>query len=184
MRKVVYKFFSVWNLDKEETWLNQMAADGWALIRVGVCKYFFEQCRPNEFVIRSNYLNGKQTKGKFEYIRNMQAKGGEYVDSRGNVLYFRSKNNTSFTLRETSAEQIEYYTTIMRQLFCSFLTFCLVFISSLFRILTVYPFRYDTDHIFFWCSIVLMVLCGVFGGFVLCNYVRLRRKRKTYMNVK
>ncbi len=38
MRKVIHKGFFVWNFDKEERWLNEMAAKGLALISVGFCR--------------------------------------------------------------------------------------------------------------------------------------------------
>ena len=35
MRKVIHKWFAAWNFDKEERWLNEMAAKGLGLVSVG-----------------------------------------------------------------------------------------------------------------------------------------------------
>lgn len=44
--KTVRKVFAVWDFDKEEEWLNSMAQEGWALKKVGFCKYVFERTEP------------------------------------------------------------------------------------------------------------------------------------------
>ena len=44
MRRTIRKWFWVWNFDKEEQWLNEMAAKGLCLVSVGFCKYEFEDC--------------------------------------------------------------------------------------------------------------------------------------------
>lgn len=49
MRKIIHKAIFAWNFDKEEKWLNEMAAKGLCLISVGFCKYEFEDCEPGEF---------------------------------------------------------------------------------------------------------------------------------------
>ena len=51
-RKTVYKWFWVWDFEKEERWLNEMALDGWALVGVGWCRYTFERTEPGEYTIR------------------------------------------------------------------------------------------------------------------------------------
>ena len=33
--KKIWKIFLVWNYDKEEEWLNEMAMNGWTLTSVG-----------------------------------------------------------------------------------------------------------------------------------------------------
>lgn len=42
MRQTIRKLFWVWDFDKEEKWLNEMAAKGLSLVAVGFCKYEFE----------------------------------------------------------------------------------------------------------------------------------------------
>jgi hypothetical protein len=34
-RKKIWKWFWVWDFEKEERWLNQMAMEGWVLVDVG-----------------------------------------------------------------------------------------------------------------------------------------------------
>ena len=51
-RKTIYKLWFVWDYDKEERWLNEMASNGWALVDVGFCRYTFERSEPGEYSIR------------------------------------------------------------------------------------------------------------------------------------
>ena len=50
--KTLHKWFWVWEFEKEERWLNEMAQEGWALTCGGFCTYVFE--RPN----RANTSSG------------------------------------------------------------------------------------------------------------------------------
>ena len=51
-RKTMRKWFWVWDFEKEEEWLNDMAMNGWALASVGICTYTFEKCEPGEYAVR------------------------------------------------------------------------------------------------------------------------------------
>ena len=37
MEKTIRKWFMVWDFEKEEEWLNEMALSGWVLDGVGFC---------------------------------------------------------------------------------------------------------------------------------------------------
>ena len=37
MRRIIKKLFFVWDFDKEEKWLNEMAAKGLCLVSTGFC---------------------------------------------------------------------------------------------------------------------------------------------------
>ena len=45
-RRTIYKWFWVWDFEKEEEWLNEMAMNGWVLESVGFCSYHFIRCEP------------------------------------------------------------------------------------------------------------------------------------------
>ena len=42
-RKTIRKWFFVWEFEKEEDWLNEMAMNGWVLESVGFCSYHFRK---------------------------------------------------------------------------------------------------------------------------------------------
>jgi hypothetical protein len=48
MNKVVYRLYA--DYEKEETWLNEMVAKGYALKNFVWCRYVFEPCEPGEYI--------------------------------------------------------------------------------------------------------------------------------------
>lgn len=88
----VNKWFWVWQFEEEEQWLAEMAAQGWALCRVGYATYHFERCAPGEYTVRLEMLNGWPNSADGQaYIQQKQAGGAEYVGSMVRWVYFRKK---------------------------------------------------------------------------------------------
>ena len=92
MRKTVRKWFWVWDFDKEEQWLNEMAAKGLALIGTGFCRYDFEDCTPGEYQVRlellENHLNHAESQ---KYTQFIESTGAEQVGNYFRWVYFRKK---------------------------------------------------------------------------------------------
>ena len=84
--KTVYKWFWVWDFQKEEMWLNEMAGIGWVLERVGFCKYYFIKRLPEEYTIRMEMNHAVN-----EYVSFMKETGAEYVGRMVQWIYFRKK---------------------------------------------------------------------------------------------
>ena len=56
MRQVIRKWFWAWEFDKEEQWLDIMAAQGKALISARYATYEFEDSTPGEYAVRLEIL--------------------------------------------------------------------------------------------------------------------------------
>ena len=84
--KTVNKWYWVWEFDKEERWLNEMAMQGWALCGVGFCRYTFEACEPGEYTIRTEMRDSDP-----EYLSFMEDIGAEYVGRVVQWIYFRKR---------------------------------------------------------------------------------------------
>ena len=92
MRKTVYKWFWAWEFDKEEKWLNEMAAKGLTLASMHFFKYIFEETEPGEYQVRIELLDNGPTHPESEkYIRFIEETGAEQVASWINWVYFRKK---------------------------------------------------------------------------------------------
>ena len=90
----MYKWFWIWNFDKEERWLNEMAEKGLALTSVGYCRYTFEPCEPGEYTVRLELLDNLPTNAQSEqYIRFVESTGAEHIDSLFRWIYFRKKSS-------------------------------------------------------------------------------------------
>lgn len=90
------------NYQREEQWINEMAADGWHLTDFKYIKYSFEKDEPRKYDYRMELLADPPTsdKGK-EYLEFMEDAGIECVTTYSNWAYFR---------KEATDEPFEIYT--------------------------------------------------------------------------
>ena len=115
MRRTVKKLFFIWNFDKEERWLNEMAAKGLSLISVGFCRYEFEDCLPGEFKICLQLLEKHPRNPEMQkYIEFMEQTGAEQVGSYTRWVYFRRKADLGeFQLFSDNTSRVKYLTGIL-----------------------------------------------------------------------
>lgn len=85
-RKTIKKWFWVWDFDKEERWLNEMALEGWVLDGVDWCTYRFKRCEPGEYTVRLEMRPADDA-----YISFMEDTGAEYIGRVIMWIYFRKK---------------------------------------------------------------------------------------------
>ncbi len=111
-RKTVYKWLWVWNFEKEERWLNEMAMDGWTLCGVGFCRYEFERTQPGEYIIRLE-LHPRDER----YIEFMHDTGAEVAGRIFCWVYFRRKSELGpFDIFSDIDSKIEHLNKIGRML--------------------------------------------------------------------
>lgn len=92
MRKTIHKAFFVWNFEKEEKWLNEMAAKGLCLVSVGFCKYEFEECAPGAYRICMQLLEQSVSRPESQaYIAFLESTGAEQIGSFQRWVYFRKR---------------------------------------------------------------------------------------------
>ena len=85
-QKTIRKWFWVWDFEKEEQWLNEMAMSGWVLSSVGFCKYTFTACEPGEYTVRLEMHEHDEA-----YLAFMKEAGAEYVGRIVQWIYFRKR---------------------------------------------------------------------------------------------
>ena len=92
MRKVVRKWFFAWDYDKEEKWLNEMAAKGLGLVAVSFCRYEFEECEPGEYKYRLEMLEYDRSHPETQqYIAFLEETGVDHLGFFSKWSYFRRK---------------------------------------------------------------------------------------------
>ena len=80
MRQVIRKWFWAWEFDKEEQWLNDMAAKGKALVSARYATYEFEDSTPGEYAVRLEMLeNAPDSAEGQQYVEFVESTGAEYV---------------------------------------------------------------------------------------------------------
>ncbi len=112
-RKTVWKWFWVWDFEKEERWLNEMAEAGWALVGVGWCRYEFERCEPGAYAVRLEMHGPDEA-----YIAFMQEAGAEYVGRCFQWIFFRRRTEDgAFDLFSDIDSRIAHLERIDKSLF-------------------------------------------------------------------
>ena len=92
MRKVVYKWFSAWEHEKEEKWLDEMCQKGYGLESVSFCRYEFAPCEPGEYSYRLEMLDNMPSHSEsVDYIKFIEETGAEQIASYLKWVYFRKK---------------------------------------------------------------------------------------------
>ena len=110
MRKTIRKWFWVWDFDKEERWLNEMAAQGLVLVDVGFARYAFEECMPGEYQVRLELLENMPSHTESQqYIGFIEETGAEQVGRFLRWVYFRKKTvDGPFDLYSDLASRIKH----------------------------------------------------------------------------
>ncbi len=92
MRRTIFKWFWLWEFEKEEKWLNEMASKGLALAGVGLAQYTFEESSPGEYTIRLEMLKDFPSHPESQrYIRFLEETGAEHIATLSRWVYFRKK---------------------------------------------------------------------------------------------
>lgn len=118
MRQVIRKWFWAWEFDKEEQWLNDMAAKGKALVSARYATYEFEDSAPGEYAVRLEMLeHAPDSPEGQQYIEFVESTGAEYVGRVMKWVYFRKKTaDGEFELHGDNATRIKHLQGIIRLL--------------------------------------------------------------------
>ena len=115
MKKIIRKWFWVWDFDNEEKWLNEMSAKGLQLCDVGYCKYTFEDGEPNQYTYRLEMLDYSPASPKgIDYIKFVEDTGAEKIGSMLKWVYFRKKSSdTPFNLFSDISSRVAHLKRIL-----------------------------------------------------------------------
>jgi hypothetical protein len=109
MKHKVYKLFI--NYEKEEKWLNEMAAKGLHLVDYTVGRYLFEEGPPGEYIYRLELLKSSPTNAEGRaYINFMEESGVECIATYFRWVFFRKKASEGpFDLYSDHDSKIKHY---------------------------------------------------------------------------
>lgn len=169
MRQTIHKIFLVWDFDKEEKWLNEMAAKGLSLVSVGFCKYEFEDSLPGEYKICLQLLDKmpRHPESK-KYIDFLETTGAEQVGSFTRWVYFRKKaTEGDFELFSDYDSRLKYLSSVI-----SFVSLITVgnWIAGINNVFIATTFPSPINYVG-----ILNLLIGLVGTW---GIIRLMRKRK------
>jgi hypothetical protein len=160
MIKKIRKWFWAWNDDKEEKFLEKMAADGYKLIDVQLGKYTFEETEKSTVRYQLDFKGMGGIKEE-EYLQIFEDAGWECVDRLGSWYYFRKAYNEEtpdISIFNDNGSRLEKYKRIIILLFVTgFPLYFQVFI--VFPNLDREEFSYPKFYFFF--GIFAIVLVGI-----------------------
>lgn len=88
-RKKEFHFFTVFEYEKEQTYLRRMQQRGWRFVQVsGLGMYHFEKCSPEDVIYQLDY-NPEGLANRDEYVKMFQDCGWEYLQDYVGYSYFR-----------------------------------------------------------------------------------------------
>ncbi len=169
MRKSIHKWFWSWDFEKEEKWLNVMAAKGLALVAVGFTKYTFEERTPGEYNIRLELLEFLPSHPESEhYIEFLEETGAEYLGSVLRWVYFRKKtDNGDFNLFSDNSSRIKHLNRLLLLLGILGLAQLTIAIANIMAYVNLGAVA----------NFTMGILCFILGLFIGYGYLRINRKK-------
>lgn len=84
-----FRFFTHFEVEKEEAYLRRMHQSGWRFVKVsGPCIYRFERCTPEDVLYQLDYSkDGREHKDT--YVKMFDDCGWEYLQDYVGYSYFR-----------------------------------------------------------------------------------------------
>lgn len=166
MRHKFHKWFWVWNYDKEEKWLNKMAAEGLHLVAVGFCTYTFEEGIPGEYCMRMELLNNVPShRESKQYISFVEDTGAEYIGSVARWSYFRKQTKKGcFNLFSDIDSKIKHLKRVL--LLIGIVGAMEIYLGALNSILA---FMNSSSPL----NLFAAILCSLFGIIIAYGFLRL-----------
>lgn len=103
----MYKFRLYYDKDREEIFLNDMAAKGYAMEKFFLGLYTFTRCEPGEYTYRVDLIKGKTAKETNDFYDLVREAGGELVQTWGFWAFYRKRG--AFELYTDQESQIAQY---------------------------------------------------------------------------
>ena len=109
MKTIIKKAYR--NYEKEEKWLNEMSAKGFALTDYSWCRYVFADIQPGEYIHRIELLEYQPSHpASQKYLRFMEENSVEHIASYMRWVYFRKKaSDGPFDIYSDIDSKIKHY---------------------------------------------------------------------------
>jgi hypothetical protein len=114
MKKIIRKLY--WNPQKEENWLNSLAAKGLSLTDYSWGRYVFQDTEPGEYTYRIELLEKKAQSVESEvYLRFLEESGVEVVSHYWRWVFLRKKTaDGPFDLYSDVESRMQYLKRLTR----------------------------------------------------------------------
>lgn len=110
MNKVIVKFFTLDEFEKEENWLNEMSENGMELIKAGFIWYTFRPREKDKYQYKIMFYDKAKSGPEWDdFMEILSESGIEVVSRYFNWLYLKKENDgTPFQLFNTVREELAH----------------------------------------------------------------------------
>ncbi len=175
MKHSTWRWFS--DYEKEEKWLNEMAAKGMSLYSFFYGKYTFEETEPGKYIYRIELLEkGPKSPESTAYLRFLEEGGVVCISSVFRWVYLRKEAESGpFKLYTDIDSEIKRLSTVKN------LWFTLVWLEFIIAAanLAVVIYAWISIHNILWLNLGCVVFLVVMGLFLLHLGLKPARKIKS-----
>lgn len=112
MKKVKFRFYL--DYEKEEKWINEMAAQGWHLKKFLLGRFTFTKGEPAAFIYRNEFIVGMSLEEKKDYFELLKDSGITIIHEKGGWVYMKKASAEGpFELYTDTKSKISYYQRIL-----------------------------------------------------------------------
>jgi hypothetical protein len=179
MRYKKVRVFFVNQHEKEEEWLNEMSAKGYAMVSIhGGIFYEFERCEPGEYIYRLELLEQSIISPlSMDYIRFLEDTGVEMVGSWVRWVYFRKKaKDGAFDLFSDLASKVNHFIRIRNFVIpFIFLEYSLA-LTNISSYISNFRYHDSMREILSNYNLIISILLTFFGTLFTLFFISLQRK--------
>ena len=184
MKKIIHKAY--WNPDKEQQWLNELAAKGLSLTDYSWCRYVFEETEPGKYIYEIELLEKAAGSPESElYLHFLEDAKVEVVATYMRWAFLRKKaSDGPFAIYSDCDSKIRYLNRV-KSFWIFFVIFeLLIGLSNIgIGFFNLYYLRLEDFHSFPWMNLIGGALCagiGIVFFFTLLRpvYLQIRKIRK------
>lgn len=158
--KKEFKYFTIWEYEKEQLYLQDMHKQGWKLIKItGIGTYHFEKSKPEDVIYQLDY-NKEGLTHKEEYVQLFKDCGWEYMMDFVGYSYFRKPTSEMDGDEKIFCDE-ESRLAMMERVYRGRLRVCLILICTLLLPLAILNFVTHKNFmlgIFFATTIILYTI--------------------------
>ena len=183
MRRVVHKLFFIWQLEKEQAWVNEMASHGYSLEHAGRFRFEFDETEPDKYIYKEIFLKGWGESAEnlkyFRFLEEMGIKVVCYINYPGTCwVYTRA-------LKKDYPNGIELYSDIDSKItyqkvmaWYMVLVIAMTLAGGLLNLWMAFFNGYRFLPVNFICAVLLLALCAAAVIAEIKNLVKLSRLKK------
>lgn len=166
MRKTIWKYFWIWDFEKEEQWINEMGEKGLHLVKVDFCRYTFEEGEPGiyEYLMELMEDSPDSCRGK-EYAEIYEEAGLKQVGTFDKWVYWRKeKGEDGFILFSDLDSRIVHLARIVKVTYSAVALVIFAGILNLFVYILCSGYKEDVLHLALSIGLLVAGYIGFLGG--------------------